>query len=314
MFDTVCLGHICCDILVKPLNTLPERGKLSLTENFKMLQGGCAANTAIDLAKLGLKSGFVGKVGGDGFGDFLKAVLRADGVGTEYVVTASEEETSASLVAIGDDGERSVVHAFGTNATFCLEDIDLSFLNETKILFVGGAMLLPAFDGVNSEELLRQARDRNILCCMDTAWDSTGKWMEKIGGSLKYLDWFLPSYEEAVCLAGGEKKPEAIANIFMGYGVKNVVIKLGYEGCFVKPQDGDGFYSKGYKKIRAVDTSGAGDSFCAGFLAGFLKGWDIPRCAQFANAVGTFCVQEIGTTKGVKPMNEILRFMESYTY
>jgi sugar/nucleoside kinase (ribokinase family) len=214
-------------------------------------------------------------------------------------------------VAISDDGERSVVHSFGANASFCFEDIDLSILDETKILFIGGTLLMPSFDGEGTAKLLKLAKEKDILCCMDTAWDSTGKWIETIGCSLKHLDWFMPSIDEAVCLAGGERKPEKIADIFIDYGVKNIVIKLGKDGCYVKTAKEE-FYSKGFNKIKAVDASGAGDSFCAGFLAGLSHGWALQKCAQFANAVGTHCVMEIGTTTGIKSIKEIQKFIELY--
>lgn len=312
MYDIVCVGHLCTDILVKPFNALPEKGKLSITKNFKMQVGGCAANTAIDISKIGLSCALVGKIGTDGFGSFIKQTFENEGVSTNYLNESSTDETSASVVAISDDGERSVVHSFGANATFGFNDIDLSVLDKTKILFIGGALLLPNFDGEGAKNLLKIAKEKGILCCMDTAWDSEGKWIDKIGCSLKYLDWFMPSFEEAVCLANGEEKPSKIADIFMDLGVKNVVIKLGKDGCYVKCNNGKDFYLKGFDNIKAVDTSGAGDSFCAGFLTGLYKGWDIEECARFANAVGTHCVMEIGTTTGIKSMNEIFDFIHSY--
>lgn len=314
MFDITCVGHLCADVLVKPFNSLPQKGKLSLATNFKMLVGGCAANTAIDISKIGLKCALVGKIGVDGFGEFISQTLEKEGVSTQNLVVSNNDETSASVVAISDDGERSVVHSFGANATFCFDDIDLSILDKTKILFIGGTLLLPSFDGEGAEKLLKIAREKGIVCCMDTAWDSTGEWMSKIGCSLKYLDWFMPSIDEAVLLAKGEKEPEKIVEIFMGYGVKNVVIKLGKDGCFVKCEDGEELYSRGFDKIKAIDTSGAGDSFCAGFLTGLSKGWEIPECAKFANAVGTHCVMEIGTTTGIKSMEDTLSFIENYEY
>ena len=88
------------------------------------------------------------------------------------------------------------------------------------------------------------------------------------------------------------------------------MIKLGSKGCYVKHKDSEGIQIATYEKVPVVDTSGAGDSFCAGFLAGLAKGWEIRKCAQFANAVGSHCVMSLGTTTGIKPMKDILSFME----
>ena len=121
----------------------------------------------------------------------------------------------------------------------------------------------------------------------------------------------MPSYDEA-CELSGRTNPAEIASVFNAAGVKNVIIKLNSEGCFVKPLDEEGYIVPSYNRIEPVDTSGAGDSFCAGFIAGLDQGWDIRKCAAFANATGAHCIMKIGTTTGIKPMNEILIFMENY--
>jgi sugar/nucleoside kinase (ribokinase family) len=110
----------------------------------------------------------------------------------------------------------------------------------------------------------------------------------------------------------GKKTPEEIAHFFHSKGVKNVIIKLGHEGCFVKHADEKGYQVPAFNKVKAIDTSGAGDSFCAGFIAGLYMGWDIPLCAKFANAVGAHCIMQIGTTAGIKSIEETLRFMKDY--
>ena len=170
---------------------------------------------------------------------------------------------------------------------------------------------MPGFDGRGTEKLLKAAKENDVLCCMDTAWDSKGDWMKKIENSLQYLDWFLPSYDEA-CELTGKTIPGEIAGVFNSKGVKNVIIKLNSEGCFVKPQHEEGYIVPSFNRIKSVDTSGAGDSFCAGFITGLDQGWDIKKCAAFANAVGAHCIMEIGTTTGIKSMNEILSFMKNY--
>ena len=132
--------------------------------------------------------------------------------------------------------------------------------------------------------------------------------MNKIGGVLPYLDWFMPSLEEARELSGKDSPPE-IADIFVKKGVKNIVIKLGADGCYVCPQSGVCFTVPAYKVSSVVDTSGAGDAFCAGFLTGLLNKWDFRQCAEFANAVAAHCVMAIGTTTGIKPMSKIIQFI-----
>lgn len=87
---------------------------------------------------------------------------------------------------------------------------------------------------------------------------------------------------------------------------------MGHEGCFVKPAKQKGYQVRAFNKVKVIDTSGAGDSFCAGFIAGLYKGWDIPECAKFANAVGAHCIMQIGTTAGIKSVEETLEFIRDY--
>lgn len=309
MFEVACVGILCADVLSKPVDKLPEKGKLDLIDQLQLQIGGCASNAAIDLAKIGIKTVIVGKVGDDGFGKYLQDTLKSEKVDVRGLKIDGTVPTSASVVAISEDGERSILHCLGSNARFTFEDIDLDVIKNSKIVFIAGTFLMPQFDGSGAERLLKAAKDCGILCCMDTAWDSTGQWMRKIGGCLKYLDWFMPSYEEARELSG-KTDPGDITEVFISRGVKNVVVKLGGEGCYVKPENGVGFYSPAFNDINVVDTSGAGDSFCAGFLAGLVKGWDLRKTARFANAVGAHCVMKIGTTTGIKTMEEILDFMD----
>lgn len=299
-----CVGILCADVMAKAVDRLPDRGKLLLLDQLEMHIGGCAANAAIDLARLGVPASIVGKIGNDGFGGFLSATLASEGVDTAGLVVDSGA-TSASVVAIGGDGERSILHCLGSNGRFRYEDADQSVVARAGILFIAGTFLMPSFDGAGAERLLRDARAGGALCCMDTAWDASGRWMGLIGPCMQYLDWFLPSYEEAAALSG-ERDPSAMALVFQRLGAGSVAIKMGAEGCYVKTGR-ESFMAPAYR-VDAADASGAGDAWCAGFLAGLRQGWEPRRCARFANAVGACCVMSVGTTTGIRSMEETLAF------
>lgn len=311
MSDIVCVGILVTDVLGKPVDSLPEKGKLCLVEEMSLQIGGCAANVVIDLAKLSLKTSIIGKIGDDNFGKFLLDTLNSEKVDVTGLKLDKNVSTSASMVMISEDGERSILHSFGANAKFGFDDINLDVVRKSKILLIAGTFLMPDFDGEGTEKLLKYAKENDVICCMDTAWDSKGQWITKIESSLQYLDWFMPSYDEA-CEISGKTNPEEIAQFLHSKGVKNVIIKLGNEGCFVKPENEKGYQVPAFNKIKVIDTSGAGDSFCAGFIAGLYKGWDIPKCAKFANAVGAHCIMQIGTTAGIKSIEETLKFIRDY--
>lgn len=311
MAEIVCVGILCVDALAKPVDGLPEKGKLKLVDSITLQIGGCAANVSISLAKIGLEASVIGRIGNDRLGEILMDTLKSEKVDVKGLKVDPSVSTAASLVMISNDSERSIVHSMGANRYFCFEDIDLEIIRNSRILLIAGTFLMPAFDGNGTEKLLKFASGNKVLCCLDTAWDSTGEWMNKIEICLPYLDWFMPSYEEA-CKLSGKKDLKEMAQLFLLKGVKNVVIKLDKQGCFIMPQNEIGFMVPSYNKIDVKDSSGAGDSFCAGFIAGLYNQWDLRKCARFANAVGAHCVMEIGTTTGIKTMDQVLAFMKDY--
>jgi sugar/nucleoside kinase (ribokinase family) len=308
MHKVTCLGIIVADVIAKPVDNLPQKGKLDLVDQLELHLGGCASNAAVDLQKIGIQTAVIGRVGNDGFGKFVINEMRLNGVEVGGIKISNESKTSASVVAVHSNGERSFIHHLGANADFSIDDINLQIIYDAPILFVAGALLMPSFDGIPSSKVLQKAQSANVITVMDTAWDSTGKWMDSIKPCLPHLDYFIPSLEEAEMISG-KKQPEEIADVFLQNGVKNAVVKLGSNGCFIKNNRGEKYFIEAYKNIRVADTTGAGDSFAAGFIAGLTMGWDLKMCGKFGNAAGAHCVMEIGATTGLKKMNEILEFI-----
>lgn len=182
-------------------------------------------------------------------------------------------------------------------------------IDSVDIVFVAGAMLLTEFDGNPCAELMKKARAKGKMTIMDTAWDFENKWLPKIEAVIPHLDLFMPSYEEAVKLSGETDVPK-IAAFFLNMGAKSVIIKVGKDGAFIHEPNGTEYTLPTYLQYKPVDTTGAGDSFCAGFIAGLAQGWDYRESGRFANAVGTHCILEIGASTGIVPIPQILKFME----
>ena len=310
MFDVACVGILVADAIARTVDGLPESGKLQLTDKIELFTGGCAMSSAIDMAKLGLKIAIIGKIGNDGFGKFISTALKDENVNVEGLRIDDAIGTSASIVTVDSSGERSFLHYLGANAEFGIEDIDYSIIHDSGIVFVAGTMLLPKFDGVQCAEFLKKSKEMGKYTVLDTAWDSRGRWMKVLEPCMKHIDLFIPSIEEAAMLSGKEE-PDEIADTFLEMGVKTAVIKLGKKGCFIKNLDGEKHLIPTYSKFKAVDTTGAGDSFVAGFLTGMTKGWSLYECGKFANAVGTHCVMAAGASTGIKSLEETLKFMEN---
>jgi sugar/nucleoside kinase (ribokinase family) len=215
--------------------------------------------------------------------------------------------SSVSVVTIGSDAERTILHSLGTNKLLCYDDIDLDMVKDSRYLFIGGVFLLPRFDGPDAARLLAAAQGCGVVTAMDTAWDSTGRWMELIAPCMAHLDWFMPSVEEAEQMLG-LRDPAALAAGFKALGVKNVAIKMGSAGCYLEPLGEEGVYIPVFS-VEVADTAGAGDAWCAGFLSALARGLPLRECAVWGNAVGSLCVTRVGTTDGIRNWDETARFI-----
>ncbi|HUT74000.1 MAG TPA: sugar kinase [Armatimonadota bacterium] len=308
MPEVVCVGILVADVLAKPVDVFPERGRLTLVDRMELHTGGCAANTAVGLARVGVSTGLIGRVGDDGFGDFYMSAMQREAVDACGIIRDPAANTSSTMVLVHGDGERSFIHCLGANAALRAQDVDLDAIAGAKVLHVAGTFLMPALDGEPTARLLREAKRRGIITSLDTAWDSTGRWMELIEPALPHLDYFVPSIEEARRITGADD-PADIAQVLFGHGVGVVALKMGDAGCYVASRD-QRLRLPSFE-VATVDATGAGDAFAAGFLAGVVEGWSLEQTARFANAVGALCVLAVGTTAGIKNMDETREFMAS---
>ena len=309
MKKVLCIGSVTTDIIVKPVDQVPTPGELWAVDSVSTHVGGCASNAAIDLAKLGVPVTLSCKVGKDNFGDFVIKTAKENGVCTDGIVTDDTVTTTTSIVCSSSTGERSFLYYPGSASVFRKEDVSDALIDSCDIVFVAGAMLLNSFDGPPCAQLMKEAQEKGKYTIMDTAWDFEGKWLPKIEAVIPYLDLFMPSYEEAAKLSGKTEVPE-IARFFLDMGAKNVIIKVGKDGAFLHEQNGEEYTLPTYAAYKPVDTTGAGDSFCAGFIAGLAQGWSYRESGRFANAVGTHCILKIGASTGIVPIPQILKFME----
>lgn len=308
--ELISVGVVCADVMARPVEDLPPRGTLGLVPVLEMHLGGLAAVTASVYSQLGGQSAFLGRVGSDGFGDYLLANLQQKGVDVSLVQRDPDSHSSATVVMIDESGERTFLHHTGANATTCEEDIDFTKIAAlgAKALHWGGPSIMPRLDGAPMGRVFAQAQAQGLRTTMDTCYDGNGIWLPLIEDSLPHLDLIFSSYEEACCYTG-EKDVEAIADFYMNYGIKTAVIKLGEKGVFIKSTEGA--YSIPAHQVDVLDTTGAGDAFCGGFLYGWLQSWDLERCGRLANAVGALTVQHMGGSDAIRDLDQVLTIMET---
>ncbi|MCQ2446966.1 MAG: PfkB family carbohydrate kinase [Clostridia bacterium] len=233
MKKVLCVGIVTVDIITRPVIKMPDPGLLTPVDSVSMHVGGCAANAACDMKKLGFDPLLVIRTGDDGFADFVKGYLAESGVDLRYAVTDPAHETAATTVIVSSSGERTFLHNPGANDALVSSDVSDEALDECDIVFVAGTFLMHGFDGEECKKLLLRAREKGKFTCLDTAWDFRGGWMKTLAPCIPYLDLFMPSYDEAVELADGEKDLDKLADLFFQMGAKNVVIKCGKDGAFI---------------------------------------------------------------------------------
>ncbi len=312
MKRVACVGILVADVIVEPVLKYPDKGVLEKVNSITMHSGGNAMTAAINLKKLGNHPVMVGMVGNDMFGTFLKGKLIENGVETEGLKISEEVQTSASVLMIDKiTGERSFFHCTGANAAFKETDINYDAMEQCNIVFVTGSFLLDSFDGKGTMEFLKKCKEMGKTTFLDVCWDATGRWGELLFMSMPYIDYFMPSIDEAVCIARKET-PDEIAEVLMEQGVKNIIIKLGSKGSYLrKAGEKAGTFYPPFLVENPVDTTGAGDSFCSGFLAAFASGMPLEKCMIFANATGAISVTQKGATSAIQSFEHTLDFIKS---
>jgi sugar/nucleoside kinase (ribokinase family) len=291
--DVVCLGILVADAVARPVDAPPLRGKLSVVDELALHGGGCALNTASGLTRLGLRAEVAGKVGADPFGDFLLELLDARGIGREGVIRDPESATSASVVLVSSDAERTFIHCPGASGAIRADELDPAVVYAGRALHVAGSLVMEQLDGEPTARILAEARERGLHTSIDTVFDPTGRW-QRVLPCVPHADLVCVSLAEAQAITG-ERDPARAAAWLRVRGAGDVAVKLGPDGCFVA---GAGFEGQVPPvEVEAVDGTGAGDAFVAGLLHGRLEGWPLERAARLANAVGALATTVVGASE-----------------
>ncbi len=312
--DAVSIGIAVADCVARPVLNMPESGRLSLVDNIGLYSGGSATSTGYGMARFGVRTAIVGRVGVDGFGDFMVNEAARHGADSSLLIRDDSAETSASLVLVDGEGERSFIHALGANAKLTPDDVPLEVLKSrgTRLLHVAGIFALPEMDGTDgtpTRDLLAQASAMGFSTSLDCVWDATNRWAQVIGPMLAHTDIFCPSIFEARAIVGATENtnPREIALKLFEMGVRKIVaLKMGPEGSLVMSRGGE-THRLGIYDVPAVDGTGSGDAFIAGVLTGFLEGKTLLECAKLGTAAGAMCVRALGAMPGITDRAELER-------
>lgn len=307
--DCLSVGILVADHLCSPVDHMPVAGELVLADELPLAIGGCAANAAIDLARLGVAVGAVGCVGDDSFGEFIKQTLEKHKVDASAVMRQSGVGTSGTLIINVQGEDRRFIHSVGANARFRANDVSLDLVRQAKVLYVGGYLLMSSLTHDDLAELFRKARDLGVTTVLDVVLPGPGDYFTGMKKVLTHTDVFLPNEDEAAALTG-LSDPIKQAERFREAGATTVVITCGDAGS-VLISDSLRLRSGTYP-IDYVGGTGSGDAFDAGYMMGLLNDEDPRRCLQWASALGASCVRGVGATETVFRRDEALEFMQRH--
>lgn len=302
----LCYGLAVCDVLIPGVPREAFQKETTRIDRFTYSTGGDAINEAMTLVKLGHQARLMSLVGQDLFGDFILARGEEAGVDMDSVQRHPDLPTTVSLVCIHPDGERSFILNRGADNAISLDTVDWQALEEADLLAVGSAFSAPSLTAA-LPALLQAARDRGLPTCVDMLQGPGQVTPRDMESFLPYADYIFPNYEEG-CFFTGEREPARIAARFQAWGASGVVLKVGREGCHLFERGGRHTYVPGFVPLTLKDTTGAGDNFAAGFMAGLLEGLPPEACATLANATAACSVGYVGAT-GLKGRAEVERML-----
>ena len=307
MFDVLCVGLMVGDIIVSPVGKTIMEADTCPIEHIGYFTGGDALNTAVALSRLGKKIKAAGVVGTDPMGSLILENTRREHVDMTGITVQKDVPTSTSIILVEANGERHFAYYGGANELLTENMVADADIEAARVVHVGSAMQLPALDGKGLARLFERAKSAGKLTSFDCSHDKDGVWLAKIEQALRFTDIFIPSYEEAVAVTG-QTEPREMARVMAGYGLRVFGVKLGSKGSWLT--DFTNEYRLGvFPAAPVVDTTGAGDSFMAGFLSVYPESGDVREAGIFASATSKFCVEATGAVTNIPSAETVRKYV-----
>lgn len=304
--DVVVVGELNADLILTGLPSLPAYGEVRLAKEMRFALGSSSAIFACNLARLGAKVGFVGKLGADETGDFLLRCLRESGVETSQIIQSPAGRTGICVV-MSFPHEYAMASFPGIRETFCLEEVNFDYVKTAKHLHLSSFYLQSALQP-GCPKLFRWAKEAGLSTSLDPDFDPSGKWDGGMREVLPYVDIFLPNELEAAKLSDETDVLGALNSL--SRLSKTVVVKRGARGVLTK--SGEHTVAATGFSVQPVDTTGAGDSFNAGFVFQFIQGRPLVDCVIWGNACGALSTRSLGGTEGFPVRNEVEQFLSEH--
>lgn len=301
-YDVLTFGDMCVDLIVSGGDVVPRFGQAEqLVERYELEMGGSNCLFACQAARLGLRAAVLGRVGDDDFGRLAVRRLEENGVDTRHVHVDPGLKTGLGI-ALCQEQDRAILTYIGSIAALRPEDVSEHLLSSARHLHLGSFFLHTGLRA-HAPLLLQQAHALGLTTSVDPNWDPEEDWNSTLVQALAHTDLFFPNEQEALRIAGCSEVEQAAA-WFQAQGVPLVAVKRGAEGATA--------YAGGRRYACSLppappggDGVGAGDSFDAGFLAGWLRGRSIQECLEIGCRCGRAVASATGGLRGQPTWAEV---------
>jgi sugar/nucleoside kinase (ribokinase family) len=299
-FDVVVVGELNPDLILSG-DVTPEFGQVEkVIDDATLTMGASASIFACGVARLGLRVALIAKVGDDFFGRFLVETLKVRGVDTSGVVVDPILKTGLGVM-LSRRTDRAMLTYLGTIAALRYDEINHQIIRRARHLHLGSLFLL---DALRPEipTLYEAAKGYGLTTSLDTNYDPSEQWNGNLVETLPHLDIFLPNETELLGIAHQPDLQTALASL--SQTIPLIAVKRGVDGALA--QQGNQLDTAETIPVNVLDTTGAGDSFDAGFIYGYLKGWEVSRCLRMGCVCGALSTQGIGGTTAQPTLEEAL--------
>ncbi|WBM70882.1 sugar kinase [Buttiauxella sp. WJP83] len=284
-----------------------QTGDLAAAEQFVKRVAGAELNVATGLARLGLKVGWVSRVGNDSFGRYVQQQLAKEQIDDRGVTIDERYATGFQLKSKAENGTDPIVEYFrkGSAAShLSIADFNEEYFCSARHLHLSGvaaALSDSSFELLNHAARVMKQKGKTISFdpnLRPVLWKSEAEMVKQLNTLAFQADWVLPGLSEGALLTG-QKTPEAIADFYLDHGVKTVVLKTGADGAWFKTADGEKGAMNAVKVENVIDTVGAGDGFAVGVISALLEGKSLPQAVSRGNKIGSLAIQVIGDSEGL---------------
>ncbi len=301
--DVLVVGELNADLILRG-DVTPAFGQVEkIIDDATLTIGSSSAIFACGAARLGLRVAFIGKAGDDEFGRFMLHQLQQRGIDTHGVVIDPHLPTGLSVI-LSRPSDRAILTHLGSIAALRFDEIDLSWLSQARHLHLGSYYLLDALRP-DVPSLFDEAKARGLTISIDTNYDPTEQWEGGLRAALSRVDVFLPNETELLAITHEDSIEAGLDRLSE---IPVVAVKLGARGAMARRRS-QIVYADSIP-VNVVDTTGAGDSFDAGFISAYLAGQDLAQALRFACACGSLSTRAAGGTTAQATTDEALAALQ----